>query len=378
MKLSNAIIALTTSCLVLRTTARADMTNYGLQRGKQVQGRHGNRGLKHKRKSRKHHKGKHKRKTHKHHKRKHKKGKHQEHASHKGKGTRYGATRGSRKKFKGTTDMGTHSKNSQKCGGAVNQGHQNCQTALWGPTHDKNLACFAYGGPNDPCSLNINNDVDYGLQKDPSSCTVGNAFYLWDEPDTQGKNYEWAARKWVAYATHWESEIKAMRKMGFKFTSPLFRSDSLSKNVDTFFKECGSHCTDQNSTAYIDIVAVNAFCGPWNMKKRKHPTKAQALQGCEDGAKYIVNELKSLKQLRGGAVPVWITNWGRLAVSTADDQEAAIGAIPSFFGKESPVERVYYFTATDYGGHTTNNFLVNSTSSGKTLGAILDDTCKNI
>ena len=74
---------------------------------------------------------------------------------------------------------------SGRCGAAVNAGEQNCGPDLWTPTGDAGMPCYAYGGTDDPCALNNNNDANDGLDKDPSLCVNGDTFFLWDEPDTQ-------------------------------------------------------------------------------------------------------------------------------------------------------------------------------------------------
>jgi hypothetical protein len=77
-----------------------------------------------------------------------------------------------------------------------------------------------------------------------------------------------------------------MRARGVKFTSPLFTagdSGVIAKNVQSFFNACGSACSDVSSPAYIDVIAVNAFAGPWNQP---------GADGCRDGAAFITNEVE--------------------------------------------------------------------------------------
>jgi len=85
------------------------------------------------------------------------------------------------------------------------------------------MHCFAYGGSSDPCSLNNHNDVNDGLDKDPSLC-LGDTFYLWDEPDTQGHDYTWAGEKWLLYSQRFAYELEHMKSRGTKVTSPLVRA----------------------------------------------------------------------------------------------------------------------------------------------------------
>jgi len=259
---------------------------------------------------------------------------------------------------------------SQTCGGAVNPG--TCNSTLWMPTGDSSMHCFAYGGPQDPCSLNNNNDANDGLNKNPSACQ-GDTFYLWDEPDTQGRDYAWAGREWVNYASRFHSEITSMRRRGVKFTSPLLRADNTEANLRSFFLACGAACSDRSSPAYIDVIGVNVFCGPWNMAPGLAP-----VEGCRAGARYMVGIFQNLPQVRAG-LPVYVTNWSRLQVNAAADQLAAMYAIDAFYSSNSPVERVYWFGAIDYGGGSTNNFLTDFVTSGadagKTLGQVWASTC---
>jgi hypothetical protein len=91
--------------------------------------------------------------------------------------------------------------NNNKCGAAVNSSdnsNQKCKDDLWSPTGDSTMHCFAYGGSGDPCHLSNNNDSNNGLDKNPLKCK-GDTFYLWDEPDTQGKTYAWAGEAWYDY-----------------------------------------------------------------------------------------------------------------------------------------------------------------------------------
>jgi hypothetical protein len=46
-------------------------------------------------------------------------------------------------------------------------------------------------------------------------------------------------------------------------------------------------------------------------------------------------------------------------------------AADTFFAPGSPVERVYWFGARDYGGGTTKNFLVDVIESGENRGRSL-------
>lgn len=245
------------------------------------------------------------------------------------------------------------------------------------------MHCYAYGGKNDPCALHNNNDYKNGFNKDPSECQgdIFDTFYLWDEPDTQGKSYSWAGTQWAAYAKKYKDKIQSMRQKGIKFTSPLITAGSsgaIKKRARDFFQACGNMCRDPNSSAYIDIIAINAFCGPWNIDDQSNPQ-----QGCRNGVSYIVNEIKKLSSSNeGGNLPVYITNWSRLHVSKATDQLAAMDATDAFFMEGSPVQRVYWFGAEDYGGGSSKNLLTDSIKSGihagKTLGEVWNKKCKSL
>lgn len=255
-----------------------------------------------------------------------------------------------------------------KCGGAVNNSPSaasSCEQNLWNPTGDSSFACFAYGGPGDSCHLNNQNDPNDGLDKDPSMCE-GDTFYLWDEPDTQGRSYSWAGSSWASYAATHSSQLQSIRSTT-RVTSPLIRagdSGTIRAAVDEFFHACGPSCRDPASPAYIDVIAVNAFCGPWN----------SAPLYCRGGANFIVEEVRGVFQSYN--LPVYITNWSRLYTSSPEDQVDAMNAIDAFFVSNSPVERVYWFGATDYGGGSTNNFLTTTLDNGRTLGEVWKEKCE--
>merc|ERR1712157_600646 len=235
-------------------------------------------------------------------------------------------------------------------------------------TNDNSLPCFAYGGPLDPCSLNNNNDPNDGLDKDPSLCTM-DTFYLWDEPDTQGRDYQWAGQAWLEYANRWSHELSILRSRDTLVTSPLLKAGSpgvLEANLATFMSACGSDCSNPGHPAYIDIIAINAFCGPWNKG------------GCRSGALYILNEAKQLSSAFENK-PVYITNWSRLETSSPVDQIDAIDSLDAFFTQPVIVKRVYWFGATDYGGNSGQTaYLTNMLPDGRTLGDILKAKCDSL
>lgn len=270
---------------------------------------------------------------------------------------------------------------NNKCGGAVNFSNEDsnlvCQQDLWEPTDDTTMHCFAYGGRGDPCHLSNNNDVNDGLTKDPSLCTTGDTFYLWDEPDTQGKSYTWAGQAWYEYSRRFATELQHIRDaFGIKVTSPLLKAGSegvLGGNINAFFDACGPACFDVHDPAYIDIIAINAFCGDFN-----------GPAGCRGGAEFITKEATQLYQQY--SLPIYITNWSKLGTSHPDDQLEAMDAIDEFFipqrddtnQDDGIIERVFWFGATDYGGGSSNNFLTTELSNGVTLGDYWYDKCNTL
>lgn len=244
-------------------------------------------------------------------------------------------------------DNDNDNNSSQKCGGAVNSSSDSlavCWQDLWEPVGDPTMYCFAYGGSGDPCHLNNNNDPNDGRFKDPSACLNSDTFYLWDEPDTQARSYNWAGRTWLEYSQRFPQQLRDMRARGIKVTSPMLKAGGpgvLVGNLEDFFDACGSACRDPNDPAYIDVIAINAFCGDFN-----------GSAGCRGGARFIYNE--SIKCSNAfDNIPVYITNWSRLQTSNPQDQVDAIDAIDEFFPTSAAsnpiVERVYWFGATDFG-----------------------------
>lgn len=266
----------------------------------------------------------------------------------------------------------TNNPAGQKCGGAVDftyDPNQACETYLWGPTGDDTMHCFAYGGSNDPCHLNNNNDQDDGIFKDPSQC-LGDTFYLWDEPDTQGRDYNWAGRTWLEYSQRFAQELEQLRSQGTKVTGPLLKAGTsgvIEQNMQTFFDACGAACLDPTDPAYIDVIAINGFCGPWNGDA-----------GCRGGAKFIYDEAASASRAFGN-LPVYITNWSRLQTSLPLDQIDAIESIDEFFPSSGVVGRVYWFGARDYGGGSgTTSYLNNILPDGRSLGEVWRAKCESI
>jgi len=270
------------------------------------------------------------------------------------------------------------SSGEQKCGGAVNSSgdsNQVCQNDLWDPTGDSSMYCFAYGGSGDPCHLSNNNDPNDGLYKNPAMCS-GDTLYLWDEPDTQGRSYNWSGREWLEYSRRFSNELKEIRSTrGFKVTSPMLKAGgpgALLSNLKAFYDACGAPCSDKNDPAYIDVIAINGFCGDFN-----------GPAGCRGGAAFIYNEAINTSRAYQN-IPVYITNWSRLQTANPQDQVEAIEAIEEFFPStieadaERIVQRVYWFGATDFGGGSSNNFLTNVLSDGNTLGELWRNKCESL
>ena len=120
---------------------------------------------------------------------------------------------------------------------------------------------------------------------------------------------------------------------------------------------------------HIDIIAINAFCGPWN----------DQYGGCRAGASFIYNEAAAVSNAFNG-ISVYITNWSRLQTSSASEQLDAIGAVDEFFPSSGGViERVYWFGARDFGGgSTTTSYLTNVLPDGSTLGDAWRTKCDSI
>ena len=159
-----------------------------------------------------------------------------------------------------------------------------------------------------------------------------------------------------------------MRAGGTMVTTPLIRAGDagvILTNVQAFFNACGAPCDDPSSPAYVDIIAINAFCGPWNG------------DDCSAGVSFIVNEALQAMGFRDR--PVYITNWSYLSSNSTAEQVLAIASVDGFFVEDSPIERVYWFGAQDFGGGTTNNHLTSAVvlegGEETTLGALWKAEC---
>ena len=118
------------------------------------------------------------------------------------------------------------------------------------------------------------------------------------------------------------------------------------------------------------MIAVNAFCGPWNDGKGG---------GCRGGAQWTYGQVASTSAASNNR-PVYITNWSRLQTNSPDEQVEAIESIDEYFpSSNSVVKRVYWFGARDYGGVAeTTGYLTNSLSDGRTLGQVWRSKCDSL
>jgi hypothetical protein len=160
-----------------------------------------------------------------------------------------------------------------------------------------------------------------------------------------------------------------MRAKGFKFTTPLINAQGniIPSHLNAFYEACGAPCSDKSDAAYIDVNAVNGFCGEWNH------------DGCGEGARFIVSEAGKAANQR----PVYVTNWSYIGPSTTiEDQVQAIQGISGFFEAQSPVERVYWFGAQDDGGGSGEGvtYLTNEVpgGGGQTMGDVWAETCRTL
>ena len=140
--------------------------------------------------------------------------------------------------------------------------------------------------------------------------------------------------------------------------------------MQTFFNACGQACFNPADPAYIDVIAINGFCGPWN----------DSSGGCRSGASFIYNEAVSVSSAFNN-LPVYITNWSRLQSTNPADQVDAINSVDEFFPASGAgvVKRVYWFGARDFGGGSqTSSYLTSVLPDGRTLGEVWRTKCDSI
>jgi hypothetical protein len=135
---------------------------------------------------------------------------------------------------------------------------------------------------------------------------------------------------------------------------------------------------------------VNAYCGPWN-NNNQQPTEAN----CRQGAAFVIQDgphsLNKIPQVTSKNIPVYITNWARKnygsPLQSPYDQLVALDATDAWFAPGSPVQRVYWFGATDYESSNIGTVQVNDIGNmltaktalaGKTLGQLWNEKCQTL
>lgn len=270
---------------------------------------------------------------------------------------------------------------SNVCGATVPPGEwqTTCANELWNPSGDDSLFCFASGGLEDPCHLNIVEDgVNEGRFKDPTPCTLslrqdgdyfsyGDVLYLWDDPSANGFGFNWAANAWLAYSlTRWEAEMTNARSRGLRVSTPSVTIQDESQAVaqmQEFFDACGEDCTNPASIAFIDVLAVHIFCNP------------SSGENCTIKVSSMDSTLRRLSSQFGDR-PVHITKWG---VKEASEDPVDLATVMDATGGYSDVvddlvlERVFW-----YGGNDDQSNLRLRNSQGKRLGRIWSELCSDI
>jgi len=259
-----------------------------------------------------------------------------------------------------------------RCGFDVNVGDHDDVCERFGYSHignDKTQHCYSYGGPGDPCALHDNNDPNHGLDKDPGNCR-GDTFYLWDEPVETNKrrSMEVVVSQWKQYVHKFHASFDKLRKRGVMVTTPMFKAGGeFHKRFNQWFQLC-PECKDPKSSYFTGVIAINLFCN-------------SSPNNCAGGAQWSVGMFRKIDAVANAPkLPVYITNWAMLGGdATSDRQKDAMAAATHFFGGTSPVARVYWFGATDYGGGAQDRCLLSTrTSDGKTLGDFWKKTCDAI
>lgn len=232
------------------------------------------------------------------------------------------------------------------CGIVTNPGECQKNLALLGAGAAGKFNCFSYGGPRDPCSLNIMNDHDAGMSKDPSKCK-SSVLFLWDEPFTQAQrgkgawgSMSYVVRQWATYSSKWSVQLRKQRQAGMKVTTPFFTDHGGTKTatqMNQFFSACPL-CSDKSSMQYIDVLVWNAWIGDWNKD-----TQGQA--------RYIIGQSKKMSKDNGDR-PVWLGNFGFLGKHGSVQNQIQAIESSGIFEKGNGIQSVYYFGATDYGGGT--------------------------
>jgi len=249
------------------------------------------------------------------------------------------------------------------------------------PDATKSIFCKEYGGDGDACSIDVQNDPHFGLDKDPTRCGIDAAprvFFLWDEPGTHGSGHcngqglpacpIWAAETWKQYVDKWESELADARSKGMQVASPRFQGGMVLNKFAAFFQAC-PECSQKGSKYYIDILAFNA----WVMNPQ-HNNGAMA--GNVAWIKRLAVSLKAKYANR----PVILADFGSLGAQSAALQADLIDHSGLFARGASSLDAIYYFAAIDYGGGTKQNGLQKVVESGPhqgaTLGKVLLEKCQ--
>jgi len=263
-----------------------------------------------------------------------------------------------RKRSSLSADVGLRSSRPY-CGVAVNTG--GCGEAVEQLGESFASMCMGYGGPHDMCTLNINNDKNFGISKNPEDCH-GKYLFLWDEPQTQGKNTIWAATQWKAHVAKWSSQLLAARARGLRVTSPAFTDygGPARQKMQAFFGAC-SECNDPDSVYYVDVLAMNQ----WLLHDAVEHSGQEV---------WIKEETAAISRANGNR-PVVLMNFAWLGAKTADAQAQVIANSRIFDPSWSGLDAVFYFAAKDYGGGTQNNFLDSVTSGGSTIAQVLLQRC---
>jgi len=249
------------------------------------------------------------------------------------------------------------------------------------------IACKEYGGRNDPCSIDINNDKNYGLGKSPAECSKSAAprvLFLWDEPTTHRHRPThhcslhgtgglplcsvWAAATWKQYADRWSAELSRARRQGMRVASPRFHGGNMMKSFAEFFAAC-PECSDKDSRYYIDVLAFNAWV--WN-----HARDNAEMAG---NAHWIRGQAAALRGKYAGR-PVYLADFASLGAAGAALQAEVLAGSGLVGERGSGLDAVYYFAAQDFGGGTKHNGLKEVVASGpfagKTLGQVLLQQCR--
>jgi hypothetical protein len=100
--------------------------------------------------------------------------------------------------------------------------------------------------------------------------------------------------------------------------------------------------------------------------------------------------LNKIPQVSDKNIPVYITNWARknyvTPLQSPYDQLVALDATDAWFAPGSPVQRVYWFGATDYESSMGivqvndigNMLTAKSALAGKTLGQLWNEKCQTL